>query len=170
MMDKPWKIVLVLAAMFAAGLVTGGFVAARLIKHVAQQRAMPEQWGPARLKMLAKRLELTPEQLERLRPIVRRDVEDLGRTRNHAFQETKRILERMERDISAVLTPEQREKFEQINREFRERADRFMRERGLRGPGGGPRERGPRGDRPPPAPDDEPKEPDQPAGKPPGGG
>ncbi|MBI2516751.1 MAG: hypothetical protein HYV95_07515 [Opitutae bacterium] len=167
MMDKPWKIVLVLVGMFAAGLVTGGFVAARVIKNIVEKRAMPEQWGPARLKMLANRLELTPEQLEKLRPIVRRDVEDLGRTRNYAFHETKRILERMERDISAVLTPEQRVKFEQINREFRERADRFMRERGLRGgPGAGQRDRPPRGERPAPT-EEQPKE--KPADKPPGG-
>jgi Spy/CpxP family protein refolding chaperone len=169
MMDKPWKVVLVLVGMFAAGVVTGGFLAARVIKRVAEKRTLPEQWGPARLRMLADRLELTPGQQEKLRPIVRRDVEDLGRIRHHSFNETKRILERMERDISAVLTPEQRVKFEQINREFRARAERFMRERGPRGPGGGLRERAPRGDRPslsPPA--EEPA--DKPAGKPPGGG
>lgn len=168
MMDKPWKIVLVLAGMFAAGLVTGGFVAARLIKHVVQQHALPEQWGPARLKLLAKRLELTPEQQERLHPIIRRDVEDLARIRNHAFSDTKLILERMEHDIAAELTPEQRVKFDQINQEFRERTERFMRERGMRGPGGGMHERPPRGERPAPAPTEAPK--DKPAEKPPGGG
>jgi Spy/CpxP family protein refolding chaperone len=164
MTDKPWKLVLLLTGIFLAGAVTGGFVSVRVIRNWAQRAAQPEQWGPSRLKLLAKRLELTPEQVEKLQPIVKRDMDDLNRIRQSGFRDARRILERMEADISAELTPAQKEKFDKLNQEFRERMQRF------RPPGnGGAREHGPReghvppDDRTPPPPG-----PEHPPEKPPG--
>ncbi|MFI5335643.1 MAG: hypothetical protein ACHQ5A_02595 [Opitutales bacterium] len=134
MTDKPWKLVLLLTGIFFAGGVTGGFVAVRVVRNWAQRASQPEQWGPNRLKMLSKRLELTSEQVEKLRPIIKRDMEDLNRIRQSGFREARRILERMESDIATELTPEQKVKFEQLNAELRERLQRFNREH--LGPGG----------------------------------
>ena len=151
MTAQPWKLVLLLAGIFAAGCVAGGFVTMRYVHSKIRERGAPEQWGPARLKMLADRLALTPEQVERLKPIVRRDVEDLNRLRTQSFQETRRILERMERDISAALTPAQKKKFDELNQEMRERARKMFemrrgdRREGREGrpPGGGKDDDGP---------------------------
>jgi Spy/CpxP family protein refolding chaperone len=148
MTDKPWKLVLLLTGIFFAGAVAGGFVTLEVGKGMLRKRLAPDNWGPARLKMLEKHLDLTPEQLDRLKPIIRRDVEDMNRLRQQGFQETRRILERMEKDIAAVLTPEQREKFQKLNAEMRERARRMIEQR---------REKGEKGERrgpPPGAPDD----------------
>lgn len=165
MTAQPWKLVLLLVGIFAAGCVAGGFVTMRYVHSKIRERGAPEQWGPARLKLLSERLELSAEQVDRLKPIVRRDVEDLNRLRQQSFQETRRILERMERDIAAVLTPEQKRKFEELNKEMRERARKMFemrrgeRREGREGrpPGGGkdddgpmpppPHEKGPGGDR-----------------------
>lgn len=166
MTDKPWKLVLLLTGIFLAGAVAGGFVTLEVGKSMFRKRLAPDNWGPARLKMLEKHLELTSEQIERLKPIVRRDVEDLNRLRQQSFQQTRRILERMEKDIAAVLTPEQKQKFERLNAEMRERARRmFEQRRGerlekgerpdkgeRRGPP--PREPGDSDGPPPPPPDD----------------
>lgn len=144
MTDKPWKLVLLLTGIFLAGAITGSVVTMRYGRHLAQMRAQPEQWGPARLKMLAQRLELTPEQVEKLRPIIKRDMEDLNRLRQHGMSETRRVLQRMEADISAELTPEQNEKFEKLTEEIRAK---MLRDH----PGAnGPRTPGQRGDRQPP--------------------
>ncbi len=163
MTAQPWKLVLLLVGIFAAGCVAGGFVTMRYVHSKIRERGAPEQWGPARLKMLADRLALTPEQIDRLKPIVRRDVEDLNRLRQQSFQETRRILERMERDIAAVLTPEQKRKFEDLNKEMRDRARRmFEMRRGERREGGrdGRPPGGPGGeDGPPPPPPGEKKSP-----------
>lgn len=161
MTDKPWKLVLLLGGIFLSGAIVGGFVSVAVAKTMLRQHLAPEMWGPARLKMLEKRLDLTTEQLERLRPIVRRDVEDLNRLRQQGFTETRRIIERMERDISAVLTPEQREKFEKINAEMRERARRMMDQPRRERPEKGERRNPPPGDRegPPPPPPSEGKPP-----------
>ncbi|WP_415907817.1 hypothetical protein [Oleiharenicola sp. Vm1] len=129
MTDKPWKLVLLLTGIFLAGAVAGGFVTLEVGKSMLRKRLAPDNWGPARLKMLEKHLDLTSDQIERLKPIVRRDVDELNRLRQQGFQETRRILERMEKDIAEVLTPEQRAKFEKLNAEMRERARRLMEQR-----------------------------------------
>jgi len=180
MSTKPWKIIVLLVGIFLAGGVTGAFVMLRVGRDLVAKRPRPEQWAPQQLKRLADRLELKPDQVELLRPIIRRNMEEIGRLRMYSIQETRTIYERMQREISDQLTPEQRTKFEQMNKEMRERARKFMPEGPSRGPGsGGPRpgrdqppggpdkpadipppKAGDRADLPPPAP---------PADKPPGG-
>lgn len=119
-MNKPWKVIIVLLGIFAAGGVTGGFVTLRVCKNKVLNRPVPEEWAPKHLKRLVDRLALTPEQQEQVRPIVRRNMEQLNRIRNQSMAETQTVVEGMQRDISAQLTPEQRTKFEQMNRELRE--------------------------------------------------
>jgi Spy/CpxP family protein refolding chaperone len=161
MMDKPWKLVLFLVGIFAAGAVTGGLVTVRLGRQFLPRRPRVEQWGHDRLKQLTERLDLTPEQQEKLRPIIKPYTEELNRIRTSSINDTRRVLERLEHDVAAVLTPEQRAKFEELNREQRERMQRMMRERGP----GGPRSSH---DHPPGEPPPEPPA-DKPADKPPGG-
>lgn len=119
-MNKPWKVIIVLLGIFAAGGVTGGFVTLRVCKNKILNRPVPEEWAPKHLKRLVDRLALTPEQQELIRPIVRRNMEQLNRVRNQSMAETQTVVEGMQRDISEKLTPEQRTKFEQMNRELRE--------------------------------------------------
>jgi hypothetical protein len=163
---KPWKVILLLLGIFIAGGVTGAFVMLRIGRELVARRAMPEQWAPQQLKRLTERLDLKPEQVEQLRPIVRRNMEEMGRLRNYSVREARGIFERMEREISEQLTPDQRIKFEQMNTEMRERARRFLPDRPNRlfGPGGlrSERER-PMGEPGKPA-DEPPPPPDKPAG------
>jgi Spy/CpxP family protein refolding chaperone len=105
-MNKPWKVIIVLLGIFAAGGVTGGFVTLRVLKNKIMNRPVPEEWAPKHLKRLVDRLALTPEQQEQIRPIVRRNMEQLNRVRNQSMAETQTVVEGMQRDISAQLTPE----------------------------------------------------------------
>jgi Spy/CpxP family protein refolding chaperone len=156
MMDKPWKLVLLLAGIFAAGAVSGGFAIMRFGRpHPPRPRL--DNWREDRLKVLADRLDLTSDQQEKLRPVIRPYAEELTRIRAASINDTRRVLEKLEHDVAEVLTPEQRTKFEEMNREQHERMQRMLKERN----GGGmhpPRDRTP-GD-PPPGPPPE---------KPPGG-
>lgn len=159
-MSKPWQVILVLIGIFAAGGVAGGFVTLRVCKDKLVNRPVPEEWAPKHLKRLNDRLALTPEQQEQIRPIVRRSMEQLNRIRNTSVEETKTVVEGMQREISAKLTPEQRTKFERMNRELREmREAREKAEKAKRmhlgRPEDGtrpPRDRPP-GENPPPPPD-----------------
>jgi uncharacterized membrane protein len=119
-MNKPWQVILVLIGIFAAGGVAGGFVTLRFCKDKIVNRPVPEEWAPKHLKRLNDRLALTPEQQEQVRPIVKRNMEHLNRIRNSSMEETKTVVEGMQREIAALLTSEQRTKFEQMNRELRE--------------------------------------------------
>ena len=161
-MNKPWKLVLLLVGIFLAGGVTGAFVMLKVGHEMITRRPGPDQWAPNHVKRLVEKLGLNPEQTEQVRPIVRRNMDDLNRLRSTSMTETRAIFERMEREVSEKLTPEQREKYEQLNKEMRERfrknADR---------PPGGPhpeREGGPgRTGEKPPAPADKPA-PEKPPG------
>ncbi len=163
-MNKPWKVVLILAGIFILGGVTGAFVTMRFGRPWIMHPPGPEQWTPKRLKLLTERLELKPEQVEQIRPIMRRNMEDIRRLRNESIVEAKMIFERMEREISDKLTSEQRAKFDQMNKEFRERARKFMQDRMNRPPGPG----GPRGNHDRSGPGPEHPEGEPPPGKPPG--
>lgn len=138
-MNKPWIVILVLIGIFAAGGVTGGFVTLRVCREKIANRPVPEEWAPKHIKKLVERLHLTPQQTEQIGPIVKRNMEQLGRLRKQSLAETRAIVETMQRDISDRLTPEQRLKFEQLNRELREKVEKARREKPEGGrPGGGP--------------------------------
>lgn len=155
MTNKPWKFLVLLTGIFVAGTLTGGLLTARFGRNWLAQRAAPDQWAPIHLRKLAGRLELNPEQVEKLRPIIRRNMEELGRLRSDCVKDSRVVVERMEREIAAQLTPEQRVRFDEYNREKRERMQKMMQKRP-----GGPR---PEGERPagppPPPPEAAPKEP-----------
>lgn len=145
-MNSPWKLILLLVGIFLAGTVTGGFVTRYHIRKDFSKRMAPEQFCDSRLGVLTKRLGLTSDQQAKLRPIMQRNMEELVQVRDKTVMETRRTLERMDREISEVLTPEQRVKYEDISREKRERVKRFLKDRP---PGGREGGRPPGGDFPP---------------------
>ena len=109
-MNKPWKLILLLIGIFIAGSVTGALVMQKIGRAAAAKRPLPEQWAPLHLKRLVDRLDLQPEQVDQLRPIVRRNMEQLNRLRAFSLAETKSGVEQMEREIADKLRPEQRAK------------------------------------------------------------
>lgn len=147
-MDKPWKLVLLLVGIFVAGMASGGFVMMRWGRQIfPPPRHGPDEWGPNRLNRLKEKLDLTPEQVEKIRPIMRQDSEELGRIRSSSLAETRKVLDRLEHDVSELLTPEQKTRYDEMNREMRDRLQRLM-----RGPRSG-REHGPGEPPPGPAPE-----------------
>ena len=147
-MNKPWKLVLLLVGIFLAGGATGALLTVKFGRNWMSQRPAPGQWGDGHLRRLAQRLELKPEQVDQLKPVIRRNMEELAKLRNDSMAETRAVFERMEREISALLTPEQRAKFDETNREMRDRMRKFMQKRSG-GPGqwpAGGRHEGPRGE------------------------
>lgn len=128
-MNSPWKLILLLVGIFLAGIITGAVIDRRVVlgpKPSKEHRSTVavEQWAPKHLKRLEDGLDLDAAQAEAVRPIIRRNMEELDRLRTYSRSETSSIFERMDREIGDKLTPEQRAKFEQMNKENRERMKR----------------------------------------------
>ncbi len=125
-MDKPWKVVTAFVGVFVAGLLVGGLVTLRVVKAQAPQRmAATDQYGPFLMKRLVNRLELTPEQQTKIKPLVDRAAGELHQVRRKAWTDSQAILERIDKEITAELTPAQRATFEKLQNEQRERIRRF---------------------------------------------
>jgi len=155
-MDKNWKVILAFAGVFLAGAVTGVSVST-LWMHKTPPRPQPdlranvEQYVRGQFATITRKLELTTEQHEQLRPALQRASEEFRSIRRNERQETVRILEKLHSDIVQVLSPEQQERFEKLRSQQRERIQRF-----LRNSGRGPAQPGDKpvhpGDAPPPPP------------------
>jgi uncharacterized membrane protein len=143
-MDKTWKVVLAFIGIFVAGLVVGGLVTLRVVKGAAGARiGSPEQFGPQLLKRYTAKLELTPDQQEKIKPLIARAAEELRQMRRATWSNSQLVIERVEGEIAAQLSPEQKTKFDQMLAEQRERIKRFIGERARRqkdnrGPDAGP--------------------------------
>jgi len=137
-MAKTWQVILATVAIFLAGLVTGGATAFGVVRWVAhhprvnpaqmwgpfgqrQGSGQPQQIGPQLMRSFVKQLDLTDEQRSRIGPIVRRTVTQLGRERREVQLTSALAIERMQDEISDILTPEQRTKFEELVSAQRER-------------------------------------------------
>ena len=149
-MDKPWKVIVAFVGIFVAGVLVGGLVPLRAVKVQATRTASPDQYGPFLMKRLVNRLDLTPEQQEKIKPLIDRAAEELHQTRRKAWSESQAVIERVDKEITAELTPAQRAKFERLQNEQRETIRRFRDLR--RNNGDRPGDRPGDGARPPPPP------------------
>lgn len=74
-----------------------------------------------RLKMMAEHLQLTPEQIEQIKPILRGEMESMRALRDESEGKDRRekmreIREKGRAQIEAILTPEQKAKLDSMPR------------------------------------------------------
>lgn len=122
-----WKVILATIVIFGTGVVTGGL----LVNHVAHPRFFrpppeisngreplngrepprprsPEALSKQFLQQLDERLQLTPEQHDKIAKILA-----------HGQEQMKQVMQDSRRQIREQLTPEQLKKFETMLKEFR---------------------------------------------------
>jgi hypothetical protein len=78
---NPWKVILATLVIFAAGMVTGGLAMKRLQPLPTTSKVPPSLQRVELLRRMAKRLDLTASQQERIEQIVgkaRNGLKDLG--------------------------------------------------------------------------------------------
>jgi Spy/CpxP family protein refolding chaperone len=140
-MAKTWQVILATIAIFVAGLVTGGATALGVVRWVGRHRAMnppafaqgafrqgqPMQFGPALMRNLESKLELTGDQKARIMPIVNRTAAELARDRHEVQLKTALAVEKMQDEVAEILTPEQRTKFDELIAQQRARFQQFRR-------------------------------------------
>jgi hypothetical protein len=102
-----WLTVAALVAIFLAGAVTGWLF-----------RPMGRPHGPPRgddlaahLRMrLTKELALTPEQIEKINPIITESTAELDKVRHESEERVTKMIDDMHTKLATVLTQEQLEK------------------------------------------------------------
>lgn len=120
-----WRLAVGVLVVFAAGVATGTFVGARKAHDVLAFKHHRHMGDRMRYR-LTRQLELTPAQVETLAPIIADTSKRLHEIRSESG---KRVAETMQQAHTAMaphLTPEQREKLEQM----KTRHKRILRRRG----------------------------------------
>jgi len=107
------KIVLYLTALFLAGVATGIFVSFQVARHMMPSEArMAGRWTYE----LQTKLNLSPEQMQKIRPIV---TETIGRFKVTLKDDVLSAFSDCNARIAADLTPEQKVKLEKLEKEQR---------------------------------------------------
>jgi hypothetical protein len=138
-----WRMAFSGLVILIAGITIGAAGAILVIRPADHQpppditRAVADMVGRFRVE-----LDLTPEQVDKIRTILRTQMEALEELRNAARPKIEGLLQTMKTDVDAVLTKEQKKKWQEITERFDRVFHRGMRPGGRGGPGPG----GPRGD------------------------
>jgi len=117
-----WKIILGLAAIFALGAASGSLVTARLHPAAASVKTAPppeEKWRSLALTDYEQRLGLTPEQVEKLKPIFGLTSRKLATLRSNTAERIAQLIHEMNGEVMTELTPEQQTKLKQMLEERR---------------------------------------------------
>jgi len=131
-MKSPWKLIILLVGIFLAGAGSGTLVTMRVLRRPFSNRPPPsaELWSSMHVKRIVEELDVQPAQLEKIRPVVDRRMLELFNLRARYLDDNHALREVMEREVAEYMTPEQRAKYEKMNREYHERTRR--QERGER--------------------------------------
>jgi len=152
---KPW---LLLAVIFIVGIVTGWALTMGLAPHSNQppgEQQMKTHW----MMRLTNRLNLTADQQAKIEPIVTDAEDQIQSVHRDELGRTSQILEDANRQIAAILTPEQQVELKKMETEREKQFSGHMRSWAPRGgpgegprggPGGMPPRGGPDGERMPP--------------------
>ena len=118
---RHWKIVLALTGLFLLGAATGTVVTLKVVKRFIESRTNPDRMSQTLFQEYDRRLHLTPEQIERIRPILQRTAREMWDVRAEGARRTFQVIRLSQEEIAAELTPAQREEFERVNEMLRER-------------------------------------------------
>lgn len=116
-MNRKLKITFYLAAIFVTGVVTGMFISKLIVAHMMPSREkMVDHWCGD----LQSKLDLTPEQMHKIRPIIEKDMADF---KDDLCRQMVANLGCCNAQIAAELTPAQKVKLEQLQKD----QERFIR-------------------------------------------
>jgi Spy/CpxP family protein refolding chaperone len=116
-----WKVVLLVLATFVVGAVTGAFFVIGSAKDEMRRNRDPRRWFSNTPERWVSEMKLTPDQEQKVRPILQQIDDELTNLRALDLRETEGILSRGEDRIDAILKPEQRE---QLHKSFELRRQR----------------------------------------------
>jgi len=110
-----WKTLLLLGVFFG-GFVIGSALTGSVVVHRVREAAFtPEKTAERIMGRMERRLDLTDEQSDQVKAIVRRNMGELVTRRAEVRAQVLEQVQTIRREIAEVLTPEQERK---LNRRF----------------------------------------------------
>jgi Spy/CpxP family protein refolding chaperone len=123
-----WKLIAGFILVFIAGGVTGVFLGGLYARHFFFPEFHRPEMIRARMKeRLRTELNLTPDQVAKISPIIDKTASQLQEVRRDTGRRVHEIIMEAHRQMAANLTEEQRQKLQQIE----ERHRRWRHRRGL---------------------------------------
>ena len=129
-MNKSWKVVLAFAVVFLAGGACGWVLTLRFGGSQAAPRGVnrPADIGVQLMTRWVRfnQLDLSDEQKVVIRPLISTAAEQLRRLQRDDRHNAQLIIERMQDAIAAELSPEQRNRFDDLIRNQRQMLNRYI--------------------------------------------
>jgi Spy/CpxP family protein refolding chaperone len=114
-----WKLIAGFILVFVAGGISGAFLGGLYARHLFFGFHHPEQIGARMKERLRAELNLTPEQLAKISPIIDKTAVQLREIRRETARRVHETIAEAHRQMAANLTDEQRQKLQQIEERHR---------------------------------------------------
>jgi Spy/CpxP family protein refolding chaperone len=108
-----WKIAFLVLATFVVGAVTGAFFVMGSAKDEMRRNRDPRRFFSNTPERWVSDMKLTPDQEQKIRPILQQIDDELTNLRAMDLRETEGILSRGEDRMKTLLKPDQQEKLRQ---------------------------------------------------------
>ena len=115
-----WKLIAGFLLVFVAGGVTGAFVGGSYARRHFFELHHPERIGARMKDGQRAELNLTPEQVAKISPIIDKTASQLTDIRRDTGQRVHQVMSDAHRQMAADLTDEQRQKLQQIEERHRQ--------------------------------------------------
>ena len=114
-----WKLIAGFILVFVAGGISGAFLGGLYARHLFFGFHHPEQIGARMKERLRAELNLTPEQLAKISPIIDKTAVQLREIRRETGRRVHETISESHGQMAANLTDEQRQKLQQIEERHR---------------------------------------------------
>lgn len=115
-----WNVGAYLVAIFLAGGVSGWMAATTYARQTAQRRPYPREFVST-FRERTRRLNLSPEQKRQIDGVAARSAEEFNTINEESMQRARSCFSNRHSQVCALLNPAQREQFEAIERERKNR-------------------------------------------------
>ncbi|KAB2648938.1 MAG: hypothetical protein WCO38_06320 [Verrucomicrobiota bacterium] len=130
------KLGIAFCVVFAAGVAIGSVSTLRYTRPVPVQGvdSPPEKFSVQLLQRWIKlnQFKLTPDQFQKINPIIRDTAEDLRRLRSENLNSEQIILEHMQDEVADQLEPKQKKTFQDLMDRQRRMMDQFIEKQRLK--------------------------------------
>jgi len=114
-----WKLIVGFILVFIAGGITGAFLGGLYARHLFFEFHQPALIGARMKERLRTELNLTPDQVAKVSPIIDKTAAQLQKVRQETGRRVHEIMTEAHQEMAANLTDEQRQKLQQIEERHR---------------------------------------------------